>query len=87
MPVRHPAENLELLKFVFDAMPGPVENFIIGFRIFDVAAGGDAGFTTLAAKLIAMSFAIISLVSHPSSVPQVCGEFGGGRVITDVSRC
>jgi hypothetical protein len=36
---------------------------------------------------IAMFFTIIALVSLPCGVPQVCGEFGGDRVITDVSRC
>jgi hypothetical protein len=30
--VRHPPKNLKSLKFVFDAMTGPVENFIIEFR-------------------------------------------------------
>ncbi len=38
------------MKFVIDAMTGPVENFIIGFRIFDIAADRDAGLATLTAK-------------------------------------
>ena len=78
-------ETLESLKFVFDVMTGPVESFIIGFRIFDIAAGRDGGFATLTAQLTAMFFTIISLVSHPCGFPRVYGELGSDRVITDVS--
>jgi hypothetical protein len=66
-------------------MTWPVENFNIGFRIFDIAAGRDAGFATLTAQLTVMFFTITSLVSHPCGFPRVYGEFGADRVITDVS--
>ena len=67
-------------------MAGPVETLIIGFGVFDVAAGGDAGFTTLTAQLVAVLLTIISLVAHCCGILQRCREFRGGSVIADVAR-
>ena len=66
-------------------MAGSVERFIIGFGIFDVAAGRDAGFTTLTAQLVAMLFAIISFGAHCRGILQARREFRGGGVVADIA--
>jgi hypothetical protein len=61
---REMTENLGSCKFVFDAMTVPVGNFIIGYRIFDIAAGRGAGFATLMAKLIVIFYYRILCPPH-----------------------
>jgi hypothetical protein len=86
IPVHHPTENLESLKFILDTTKGPVENFITAFRILDIPAGRDAGFATLRAKLNEVLFTIKSFIPQTRSILQASGEFGGVLAISDVTK-
>ena len=75
------------MELVFDAMARAVKCLIIGFRIFSVLAGRNAGLASLASKLVAELLAVVSLVSHSGGVFESGGQGGSNRMIIHISRC